>query len=119
MDTSKFQAWHGCAAHLQTAPSTYATPIPGHEILIRTHMKAGDREFRAIVTGIEAREGGIYFGWRSDDPRAGSFGAAWRYDNGPKEYGIVAILDLGEAPPPRRLPSWSPRPGDRGYDLMC
>lgn len=93
-----------------------------HIGLSRCETRRGDvvdAVYLARITWAEQRDGFVYFGIVPlEGQDRGSFGAERFYDAGPKPFGCqsVELVSTRPAPPERH---WYPRPGDRGYDLMC
>ena len=98
-------------------------------VRITTRMKNGDRTFEAIVTSIETMYDDPsgrpfhYVGYEPTEIGGGLFGYTRIYLDGPRKYGVQNVEVLAHD----RMTKgeiWNrcrryPKPGDRGYDLMC
>jgi len=71
------------------------------------------------VTSVENRGDYLYFSYVPLSDNNGKFGYDRWYHDGAHQYGIIEMEDLGPTPKTAPTPWWYPRPGDRGYDLMC
>lgn len=56
------------------------------------------------------------FGYQTIDAPDGQYSGAHFFKNEGKNFGIISVQKTGESCKPAT--SWSPKPGDRGYDLM-
>lgn len=93
---------------------------PGDLLIITSRSKAGEERRAAIVTIVNYNNnnGLVAFAGRSAPgllpTGQGAFDPA---KVGTTPYGLtVAVEKVGHQKP---VKPWSPRPGDRGYDLMC
>ena len=79
-------------------------------------MKLGERTFEATFNWKEQREGYVYAGFTYVNALEGYWGNTRLFEG--KKFGITKVEDTGRFIR-REVPHWSPRPGDRAYDLMC
>jgi len=97
--------------------ATAATFQQGDEVEITKRNKSGESAFRATIKWTERRETGTYFGYEVDGPEGAFWGCATLRDVA-TPFGVTSVRVIGRKDS-RPAPSWSPRPGDRGYDLCC
>lgn len=92
---------------------------PGDLLIITSRSKAGEERRAAIVTNVNYHNNGLvaFAGRSAPGLLPTGHGAFDPAKVGTTPYGFhCAVEKVGHESP--REP-WSPKPGDRGYDLMC
>ena len=94
----------------------------GDILLVTSKTRNGYETRIAQVSEINFRNNGLityqgYYNSQKDFLQTGQ-GAFDPEKIGKKPFGTISICVI-DSIPPSRYSHWSPRPGDRGYDLMC
>lgn len=88
----------------------------------RNPVTGEDRtEYRTCIVSALQPDGNVsYQGYRVDDRLETGQGAFRPERIGTTKYGFtVAVRKIGRGKPVSYGPTWTPRPGNRGYDSMC